>query len=382
MKVYYAEHAIIGTKLRVEDKVYIYVSDEGYIVRYSKNSPKNGLEERFEDSIIVPGFINLHTHIGDSFAKEAAYGKDVKEAVGYPNGIKHKLLREVDEEVFINGVRNAVREMFSSGVTMMVDFRENGVKGIKLIKKALKDTGIRIIILGREKENGNWVDVLKEAHGIGLPSLNHFSDNLLRKVNRLASSMGKYLSFHASESKSQRSNSIKKFGMTDLVRGLVLTNPSFVVHATNIDLAEIERLALNHIPVVICPRANAYLGSGIPPIAEMLKNRLIIGIGTDNVMINSPDIFREFDFVTRLIRLQNYYVDPIEILKMATKNATRILNLPVGILDEGFHADFFVFDLNKPNVAGMDDLIRAIVLRGKSENVIKTFVSGNIVFER
>jgi len=381
LRIFYADYAIGGTNLSVLEKVYLIISDEGYVIRLTRHKPKNSVEEQFEDAVIVPGFVNLHTHIGDSFAKEVAYGLEVKRAVGTSDSVKKRLLESVDFETFKLGVKNAVNEMLSSGTTTFVDFREGGVDGVKMLKNVLEELRIRSIVLGRGT-NGNWAEVLMISDGFGIGNINKLDDNKLKTICRMAYSQRKYFAFHASETMNLRIDSTRKFGMSDLTRGLLITKPSFIVHATYANISEIKLLARERIPIVICPRANAYFGSGVPPLKEFFQNGLIMGIGTDNVMANSPDIFREFDFLVRQLRLESVTVDPKEILSLATKNAVKILNLPLGSLEEGFHADFFVFDLNKPNVAGMDDIIKAIVLRGKSENVTATFIDGKKVFQR
>ena len=41
------------------------------------------------------------------------------------------------------------------------------------------------------------------------------------------------------------------------------------------------------------------LGTGFVPIRKMLEYNFELGIGTDNVMLNSPDMFREMDFLIK-----------------------------------------------------------------------------------
>lgn len=44
-------------------------------------------------------------------------------------------------------------------------------------------------------------------------------------------------------------------------------------------------------------------------------------IGTDNIMINSPNIFRELEYTLKIMRaFYKHYISPKEILKMATTN--------------------------------------------------------------
>ena len=68
------------------------------------------------------------------------------------------------------------------------------------------------------------------------------------------------------------------------------------------------------------------LGVGIPKIAKMLSFGCCIAISTDNIMINSPDMFRELDYVWKLSRtLEGSPISAREILKMATVNGGKIL---------------------------------------------------------
>ena len=60
--------------------------------------------------------------------------------------------------------------------------------------------------------------------------------------------------------------------------------------------------------VVVCPRANGIVGAGVPRVAKMLDLGCIIGIGTDNVMLNSPDILRELDYIWKAIMVCRTYL--------------------------------------------------------------------------
>jgi cytosine/adenosine deaminase-related metal-dependent hydrolase len=85
--------------------------------------------------------------------------------------------------------------------------------------------------------------------------------------------------------------------------------------------------------IVVCPRANASLAEGIPNVDQMLKAKCNVAIGTDNVMINSPDMFREMDFLWKVtMGIQKKRVDPKKILKMATVNAGKLLGKKIGCI--------------------------------------------------
>ena len=88
--------------------------------------------------------------------------------------------------------------------------------------------------------------------------------------------------------------------------------------------------------IVICPRANAALAEGIPDIQLMQKTGNTIGLGTDNVMINSPDMFREMDYLWKVsMGISKKRINPKDILKMATVNGGRILKKDIGVIETG-----------------------------------------------
>ena len=67
------------------------VVDEGKIIEIGKDA-KEGKIIDVEGSIILPTFLNGHTHIGDSIIKDEGYGLSLSEMVKPPNGVKHRAL--------------------------------------------------------------------------------------------------------------------------------------------------------------------------------------------------------------------------------------------------------------------------------------------------
>ncbi|MFT4885472.1 MAG: cytosine/adenosine deaminase-related metal-dependent hydrolase, partial [Natronomonas sp.] len=73
--------------------------------------------ETASTDIICPAFVNAHTHIGDSIAKEAGRGLSLEELVAPPDGLKHRLLREASREEKVEAMRESLRFMEKSGTT-------------------------------------------------------------------------------------------------------------------------------------------------------------------------------------------------------------------------------------------------------------------------
>jgi len=364
----------VGEDLR-PIRAYIRITD-GVITRIYESKPVH-IDIYFEDSVIVPGFINMHTHIADSIAKEKAYGLSVEEAVAPPDGLKHRILREASKDEIIDGIRTAIREMLGCGITTFVDFREGGSSGVEVLREAIAGTGINAIILGRP-DGATIGEILAVSDGIGLSSINHYDDQYLRRVNKYAKKYNKIVAYHASETPRQRQKSIERHGTSDIVRGVRLLDPDFIVHITYADEGDLRFLSTRKSFVVLCPRANGYFGH-IPPIASVLKYGIEFGIGTDNIMINSPNIFREFDYIIRIARTQGITIPLKMLLKSVTTTPAKRLSLKTGCIAEGYKADLIIFDLSKPNVSYIDDPITAIVARGSTQNIKQVYLSGREV---
>ena len=103
-----------------------------------------------------------------------------------------------------------------------------------------------------------------------------------------------------------------------------------MTHASKSDL---ETTSKKTRGIVICPRANSSLSEGIPDIEKMQNAGCLLALGTDNVMINSPDMFREMDFLWKVtMGIKKKRINPKDILKMATVNAGKILKKNIGII--------------------------------------------------
>ena len=149
----------------------------------------------------------------------------------------------------------------------------------------------------------------------------------------------------------------------------------------------------NKKSLVLCPRCNGYFGIGFPPINEIIKLRIPVSLGTDNLMVNNPDLFEEIRYFYRVSRVLCSYDKELQLtskdlLKMVTINAAKNFNLEneFGSISKGKFADLFVVDLNYPNLFSSkldsNNIYNLITQRVKSENIIKTYIKGELVFER
>jgi cytosine/adenosine deaminase-related metal-dependent hydrolase len=188
------------------------------------------------------------------------------------------------------------------------------------------------------------------------------------------------LAIHAAESKETVEFSKARSGRSEVDRIMEHMKPDFVVHMTNATDSEISLIAKSGTGIVVCPRANGVLGAGIPRVAQMLRQGCLVAAGTDNVMLNSPDILRELDYVWKVSRAaEGGMIEARELLKMATINAATILRLNSGCIEQGRAADLIFVDKRHADLYPMHDPYAAVVHRLSQSSIKAIMIDGRIV---
>ena len=345
-----------------------------------------------EGLLMMPGFINAHTHIGDSVGKDISLNNTVDEKIHPVFGIKSKILKNTSKEILGNFMKNTCQSMLRKGITTFVDFREGGLDGVILLKKVLEDVPLRSIILGRMefyqdakeiKKNSLFPSVkypelfelLKKCDGIGVSGANENSNSVLNYYSKIP----KIRAIHSAETKQSITQSKKVTGKSEIIRALTL-KPDFLVHMTYASKSDLKIVSKKARGIVICPRANSSLAEGIPDIDLMQKSGCILALGTDNVMINSPDMFREMDFIWKVtMGLHKKRIDAKKILKMATVNGGKILNKNVGSIESGKLADCIFLDKHALDLEPIHDPHVSIVHRASESAIKAVMIGGKIV---
>lgn len=299
--------------------------------------------ETASTDIICPAFVNAHTHIGDSIAKEAGRGLSLDELVAPPDGLKHRLLREADREELIESMQRSLQFMQASGTAAFLEFREGGTEGVEALLDAAGSLDIEPVVFGREE-----TEVLEVADGFGASGAR---DADFAEERSAAADAEKPFGIHAGERDAH-----------DINPALDL-DPHFLVHMVHAETLHLERVEDSDTPVVVCPRSNLVTGVGVPPVADLL-DRTTVALGTDNVMLNSPSMFREMEFTAKLCE-----VSAPEVLRMATRAGAEIAGLNCGVIEPGREARLLVLDGDSDNLAGARDALRAVVRRAGVDDV-------------
>ena len=299
--------------------------------------------ETASTDIILPAFVNAHTHIGDSVAKEAATGLSLDEAVAPPDSLKHRRLAAADRSELVTAMRRTLRFMRQAGAVSCLDFRESGVTGARALRDAAQGVAVEPFIFGSDE-----LSVLDVADGYGASGAN---DDNFTEQRAAAAERGVPFAIHAGEPDS-----------TDIDPALEL-EPDLLVHMVHAQQSHLERVADQSVPVTVCPRANTVLGVGRPPVRDLLDHTTV-ALGTDNVMLNSPSMFREMAYTER-----EFDVTAREVLRMATTAGAEIAGFDCGVISPGRRAALTVLDGDSHNLAGSTNPVSAVVRRATALDV-------------
>ncbi|HXY86959.1 MAG TPA: amidohydrolase family protein [Candidatus Acidoferrales bacterium] len=310
---------------------------------------------------VLPSFVNAHTHLGDSIIKDVVFDS-LDNLVKPPDGLKHRALREANSITIIKAINHSLLDAIGTGTATLVDFREGGVKGLEELMAAKKNLkNIKVFALGRPKNDGiDYIveddidNVLDLANGIGISGVKDLNASTISKISNKAKKRGKILATHAGERDEKDINAA------------IALNPSFLVHMTHASKHQIE----SGIPIVVCPRSNLVTGVGAsfcrPPISSMVE-LTTVGLGTDNVMFNSLNMFAEMEFASKA-----YLHNDLEVLKMATINGAKILNIAheIGSIEVGKQARLMVLNEHSDNLCGVRNFVSGIVRRARPDDII------------
>ena len=69
---------------------------------------------------MIPGFINAHTHIGDSIGKDVTLESSVDKKIHPVFGAKSKILKNTPPETLSNFMKNTCHSMIRKGITILL----------------------------------------------------------------------------------------------------------------------------------------------------------------------------------------------------------------------------------------------------------------------
>ncbi len=325
---------------------------DGYVI--IEDGIIKGVEESkiSSDVIIAPCFVNAHTHIGDSVLKDPPY-LPLAELVQPPHGLKHRVLNETPYSELVASMNACIKDMIKTGTCAFADFREGGVEGVKALNDALIGGDVEAKVFGRPS-NGE-MSYLNLCDGTGLSSTNDMDIDLIKDIVMRTKEKKKKFAIHAGERDS-----------SDIAPALEL-EPDFLVHLTHAGERDLKAISNAGIPAVVCLRSNFITRAGIPPVKKMLDGGILVAAGTDNVMLNSANMFSEMEFLSKT----NLF-DDRQVFKLCTLNGAKVLGISrdTGSIEKGKKARLMILTKNSNNMQGIKNPLSSLVRRARPDDII------------
>ena len=348
--------------------------------------------------VLIPGLINAHTHSPMTLMRGLA--DDLPLMVWLNEHIWPAERRWVDPDFVAAGTRLAAIEMLRSGTTCFNDMYFYP----EVTAQVAADAGMRALVgmivvdfPTRFAEDAD--DYLAKGLQLHERFRNHalirtafaphspyaVSDAPLARVQTLADELEVQVHIHLHETHDEIVQSLRDHGERPLARldRLGLVGPGLIaVHMTQLEDAEIARLAEAGAHVVHCPQSNLKLASGFCPVARLLAAGVNVALGTDGAASNNDlDLFSELRVAALLgkgVAGSASAVPARAVLRMATIDAARALGLDqeIGSLEPGKAADLVALDLRDPDTQPLYHPLSQLVYAASRSQVRHVWVAG------
>jgi len=370
-----------------------------------------------EGCVVCPGFINGHSHVYQSLIEGLGYDMHFDP---WNWRFLFPVVSKVTPENARAGAALAALELIKNGVTTISDhwYLHTNMNNIYEVTDVFDKAGLRaqmvfglldqtfageridseymtmiqsedLLVEEARKYHKKWHGTRRTTVALGPGSTEDISESLMVKTVELAKELDINVSTHVAGWIEINSYTIRQFGERDLehFHTLGLTGPRGVMfHAVWLSDREIEIMARTGTKVVHCPIANAYLGYGIAPVAQMLSRGITVGLGTDGAASYTYDMLevaRTAGMLQKATKLDAESVTAEEIMEMLTTSGAKVLGIEdeVGALEVGKKADVIVVDYKAPHLMPIGRWLPKLIYSARGSDVIHTIVEGQVVME-
>ncbi len=356
-------------------------------------------------SAILPGFINGHTHLSQTFMRGLAGGRPL---LRWLKELIWPLQAALSPEELHLAALLGLVENLRCGATEVVDHHKitTTPAHTDAVLAAAQTVGLRLTLARAWVDRGANAEapaaILADLERLyaavshqpsavsGQPSARdrqpmvtiangplatwRCSAETLHATQALARRYGAPTHIHVAETQDEVALSRQETGLPPVawLDSLSLLAPDTqIVHAVWVNEEEQALLAARGALVVHCPVSNAVLGSGIAPVAALHRQGVALRLGTDGPASNdTQDILETAKSALQLARaatLDPTALTPATVLALATGGRT---------LAPGVPADLIVVNLNHPRAAPVYDVTSALMLSCHGSDVETVFVNG------
>jgi 5-methylthioadenosine/S-adenosylhomocysteine deaminase len=392
----------VDPEWRILDPGYVAV-EGGRITRVGPGSEAPREASRRIDGrgrLLLPGFVNAHTHVSMSAFRGAC--EDVDDRLArYIFPMEAAL---VDRELVYEGARFCLAEMARSGTTTFADmyyFEDE-------VARAAKEAGLRCL-LGETIVGFPAPDAPEPAGGLeygarfarewrGDPLVSpclapHAAYTLdagvLARVRDEAERLGVPIMMHVAETAAEDAR-FRASGGSSLryLDSLGLVGPRLLAaHMIYLDGADIELAARRGMAVAHCPASNAKSGRPISPALALMEAGVRLGLATDGpISGNGMDMMGVLGLFPKLQKVLTGRRDAVSAqaaLRAATMGGAEALGMAdrIGSIEAGKRADLVLYDAEDFNLQPVYDWYATAVYALRPHNARTVIVDGRVVVE-
>lgn len=356
-----------------------------------------------ENSLIMPGFVNSHTHAAMTCFRGIA------DDLALMEWLNHYIFpaesRNVNPHLAYWGSLLACAEMIKSGTTTFCDmyiFEEETAR-------AAKKAGMRCLVgevlfdfpspncktpeeglactrrLAEKWQDDPLINIIVEPH-----ALYTCSPALLRDAKIIADEYDLMIGIHLLENRAERDQLEAKFGKSPIafLNDIgYLDEKLLAFHCVCLLPEDMTLFARYGCMVSHNPASNMKLASGIAPVPDMLTAGITVALGTDGCASNNTlDMIRDMSTAARLhkvARLDPTVMDAHTVLRMATRHGAKALNLDhvTGSLESGKKADIIILNLDKPHLTPIYNASSHLIYAAGGADVDTVIINGRVVME-
>ena len=410
------------------DGLMVVDNDSGKILEvgeYTTTAPKwpNSLSlKHFKDSLIMPGFIDTHVHY-PQYRVIASYGTSLLDWLNTYTFVEEQKFSDLDyattvAELFLD-------ELIKNGTTTAMTFCSSYKQSVDVFFTAAEKRKLRMIA-GKVMMDRNAPEGLCDSAQSSYIDSKSLIDKWHNKARLSYAVTPRFAPTSTSDQLEQAAKLLKEYPNTSDTKGVLLqthlnenddeiewvkelypeSKNYFDVYDSH-DLAginsvfghcihntdeEYRAMADSGSKVVLCPRSNLFLGSGLFEIDKLEDFEIEMALASDVGGGDSFSMFQVMNEAYKICRLNDYNLDPVKAFYLTTLAAAKVLNMDdsIGNFEVNKEADFIVLDLSateliteKLKVAkDINDILFSLMTLGDDRLIKEVYILGQAIYKK
>ena len=412
----------------IPDGLMVVDSDSGQILdvgEYTTTAPKwpNSLSlKHFKDSLIMPGFIDTHVHY-PQYRVIASFGTSLLDWLNTYTFVEEQKFSDLDyattvAELFLD-------ELIKNGTTTAMTFCSSYKQSVDVFFKAAEKRKLRMIA-GKVMMDRNAPEGLCDSAQSSYIDSKSLIDKWHNKARLSYAVTPRFAPTSTNEQLTQAAKLLKEYPNTGDTKGVLLQTHlnendeeiewvkelypesknyfdvydahelsginSVFGHCIHNTDDEYRAMADSGSKVVLCPRSNLFLGSGLFAIDKLEDFGIEMALASDVGGGDSFSMFQVMNEAYKICRLNDYNLDPVKAFYLTTLAAAKVLNMDdsIGNFEVNKEADFIVLDLSateliteKPKVAkDINDILFSLMTLGDDRLIKEVYILGQAIYKK